>query len=85
MWSQELTGPTRRIAELGEPTGMSSSSEVYVVALGCDDTNTKIRDEVLDVKILNRVVERCEQWQPWIKASFPLPASLLTEQLLPRL
>lgn len=85
VWSQELSGPTRRLRELAEPTATLASEEVYVVAEGCDDTNTKIRDGVLDVKVLQRVVERYEQWRPWIKAQFPVPATLLTKELLPRL
>lgn len=85
MWSQELSGFTRRLQELAEPTATLVSEEVYVVANGCDDTNTKIRDGVLDVKVLQRVVERYEQWRPWIKAQFPVPAALLTKELLPRL
>ena len=85
VWDQELSVPTRRLRELAEPTATLESEEVYVVAEGCDDTNTKIRDRVLDVKVLQRVVERCEQWQPWIKAEFPVAASLLTQELLPRL
>ena len=85
VWGQNLSGPTRRLRELAEPAAMMASDEVYVVAEGCDDTNTKIRHEVLDVKVLQRVVDRCEQWQPWIKAEFPIPALLLGQQLLPRL
>lgn len=85
VWGQELSGPTRRLRELVEPIATLVSDEVYVVAEGCDDTNTKIRDNVLDVKVLQRVVERYEQWRPWIKAEFPIPAALLTQDLLPRL
>ena len=85
VWGQDLSGPAGRLQALASPTATLESDEVYVVAEGCDDTNTKLRDDVLDVKVLQRVVERCEQWQPWIKAEFPVPAALLTQELLPRL
>jgi hypothetical protein len=85
VWDQELHGPAGRLGELAEPVATGDSDEIYIVAEGCDDTNTKIRDDLLDVKILRNVVRRCEQWQPWIKAEFPITASLLTESLLPRL
>ncbi len=85
VWDRELSVPTRRLRELAEPTATLESDEVYIVAEGCDDTNTKIRGSALDVKVLQQVAERCEQWQPWIKVDFPVAASLLTQELLPRL
>jgi hypothetical protein len=85
VWGQEFSTACDRLKQLAEPAATLESDEVYVVAEGCDDTNAKIRDEVLDVKVLQRVIDRCEQWQPWIKAGFPLAASLLVGELLPRL
>ena len=85
MWGREVSGPAALLRDLAEPTATLHSDEIYVVADGCDDTNTKIRDGRLDVKILRRVIDRCEQWQPWIKVEFPVPVPLLTDSLLPRL
>jgi hypothetical protein len=85
VWGHELSAACDRLRQLAEPAATLESRELYVVAEGCDDTNAKIRNEVLDVKILQRVVDRCEQWQPWIKAGFPIAGSLLGEELLPRL
>ena len=85
VWGQDLSGPISLLRELAAPTATLVSDEVYVVGEGADDTNTKIRDDVLDVKVLMQVVERCEQWQPWIKTQFPIDAALLVQELLPRL
>lgn len=38
--------------------------------------NTKVRDDLMDIKTLQQVNEdRLEQWLPIMKGSFPLPVS----------
>lgn len=66
---------------LGPP---GHSAETYVVALNRSDVNAKIRDGLVDIKVLHAIAEGCEQWFPWTKAEFPLAASLI-EAWLPRL
>ena len=54
------------------PSERRESSETYVVSNPAG-TNTKIRDEALDVKVLQQVDSHgLEQWLPVMKASFPL-------------
>jgi hypothetical protein len=50
-----------------------TSHEVYVL---CDssDTNVKIRDHVIEVKVLQRMHHGLELWSPAFKAPFPLNA-----------
>lgn len=51
------------------------SSEVYILSEVSMD-NTKIRDELMDIKTLLQVNEdRLEQWMPIMKASFPIQIS----------
>jgi len=58
----------------GPPERVQESDEVYV--LSTQDTDTvKVRDELMDVKHLERVNDDgLEQWIPVMKAGFPLPA-----------
>jgi exopolyphosphatase/guanosine-5'-triphosphate,3'-diphosphate pyrophosphatase len=58
-----------------EPERVQESDELYLLARDSDE-NVKIRDELLDVKHLERVGEDgLEQWVPVLKAAFPIPAA----------
>ncbi len=55
------------------------SSEVYLAA-PTSEGNTKIRDDKIDIKILQqRGEDGLEQWKPALKASFPLSADHVAE------
>jgi exopolyphosphatase/guanosine-5'-triphosphate,3'-diphosphate pyrophosphatase len=65
-------------AELGQwdAGGESESDELYL--LSADGDNVKIRDELLDIKVLREVDHGgLERWEPTLKASFPLDAPTL--------
>jgi exopolyphosphatase/guanosine-5'-triphosphate,3'-diphosphate pyrophosphatase len=52
---------------------VQESDELYF--LNGSDENVKIRDDLLDIKVLREVDARgLERWEPVIKAGFPLPA-----------
>ena len=54
------------------PEKTQNSEEVYLLAAG-SDANVKIRDNLLDIKQLERVNEDgLEQWRPVLKEPFPL-------------
>ena len=62
-----------RFAEL-TPTGVQESDEVYLVG-GAGD-NVKIRDDLMDIKVLREVdADGLERWEPVMKAGFPLSAA----------
>ncbi len=51
---------------------LQSSAETYLVAAG-SDANVKIRGQLIDIKILERVDSHgLEQWRPVLKEPFPL-------------
>lgn len=54
-----------------------NSSEIYIVSRTNSTHNTKIREAKLDVKALVRRVEGLEQWNPLLKADFPVRRDLL--------
>lgn len=61
------------------PGDVRDSRETYIVSAR-SSANTKIRDGVLDVKLLQRVDHAgLELWTPAMKAPFPLTASALRE------
>ena len=56
-----------------ESTGIQESDEVYLLA-GARN-GVKIRDDLMDVKILREIsAEGLERWEPVLKASFPMSA-----------
>lgn len=61
-----------RLAELPQ-TGVQDSDEIYF--LGGPGAIVKVRDALLDVKVLREVdASGLERWEPVIKQPFPLPA-----------
>jgi exopolyphosphatase/guanosine-5'-triphosphate,3'-diphosphate pyrophosphatase len=61
----------RRLREL-PPGKLQESDELYLLSPLCD-ANVKVRDDLMDLKALERVGEdRLEQWRPVLKAGFPL-------------
>jgi len=67
-------GPAEtRFAEL-KSTGVQDSDELYLLA-GTDD-NVKIRDDLMDIKLLREVdPDGLERWEPVMKQGFPLGAA----------
>jgi exopolyphosphatase/guanosine-5'-triphosphate,3'-diphosphate pyrophosphatase len=52
---------------------VQKSEEIYLLA-AATDANVKIRDRLMDIKMLERTSpEGLEQWRPVLKESFPLP------------
>ena len=55
------------------------SSEIYLASPAAEG-NTKVRDDKIDIKILQqRSEDGLEQWEPALKASFPLSADQMAE------
>lgn len=73
-FGQEFGPAERHFASL-LVENVQHSKEVYLVST-LTDANVKIRDELLDIKILERVdAHGLEQWRPALKAPFPIDAS----------
>ena len=63
----------------GQPAErIQKSEETYLLAAG-SNSNVKIRDELLDIKLLERVDSNgLEQWRPALKEPFPLAAAAVS-------
>jgi exopolyphosphatase/guanosine-5'-triphosphate,3'-diphosphate pyrophosphatase len=56
------------------PTSVGESDELYLLARGGD--NVKVRDGLMDVKVLRETDARgLQRWEPVLKASFPIDAA----------
>ena len=61
-----------------DATERRQSSETYLVSAHRADINTKIRDGLLDIKVLQEInPHHLELWQPVLKAAFPLTQASL--------
>ena len=71
--SARISARPKRFAAL-EPEKVQKSEEIYLLAAG-SDANVKIRDGLLDIKLLEHVdANGLEQWRPVLKEPFPLTA-----------
>ena len=67
-------GEVERKLAATEPERVQESNETYVLSVA-SDASVKVRDGLMDVKLLEEVDgDGLEQWRPTMKAEFPLAA-----------
>lgn len=72
-FGQRFGSAEQSLAQL-TPSGVKESDEIYLLSSRGD--NVKIRDALMDVKVLREVnAAGLEQWAPIMKAGFPLSAT----------
>lgn len=59
------------------------SLEIYIVAAANNTNNTKIRDHLMDIKVLVQEQQGLEQWNPRMKGEFPMAVNILRDQVFP--
>lgn len=79
IWDNHLTSIRREMERHARPSKMDESDEIYLISNATDHCIAKIRDELLDIKVLLRVERRLEQWSPILKEGFPIPASAIAK------
>lgn len=84
-FGQSFEEAARRMARLSVPVPEKvwerESSETYIMSRGSDLNNTKIRDGKMDIKTFVQAVDGLEQWDPLMKAEFPVPKATLRDEL----
>jgi hypothetical protein len=71
------------IFQLGGDPYIRESSEIYIISGNTNINNTKIRNDLLDIKALIRIEQGLEQWTPVLKAEFPISRDKIINELLP--
>lgn len=79
-WGGQLDAVRDRIASLVDPYELRESVETYIVSAAATDANPKVRGDRLDIKVLIATRDGFEQWEPQLKASFPISASILRNE-----
>ena len=77
----------RRMARLSVPVPEKvwerRSEEIYILSRTNDINNTKVRDGKMDIKTFVQEVDGLEQWNPLLKAEFPVTAQMLKDEIFP--
>jgi hypothetical protein len=60
-----------------------TSSEIYIMSRTNDVNNTKLRDGKMDIKTFVTEKDGLEQWNPLMKAEFPIPVATLKNDVFP--
>jgi hypothetical protein len=84
-WGSDLNPTAARLADAGSLIAVRSSRENYLAIPGSLEVNPKIRDNMLDVKVLRQAVNGFEQWEPHLKQGFPVSAAWLRAEFFPTL
>lgn len=72
-----------RMRMLSPVEQIRESVEIYIVSAENNENNTKIRDELMDIKVLVQKKLGLEQWNPRMKGQFPMSAQAIGEQVFP--
>jgi hypothetical protein len=57
------------------------SREVYILSTDNNENNTKIRDDRMDIKVLERKHQGLEQWSPRMKGGFPMAVDMIRDEV----
>jgi len=86
-FGQDFEKAAARMARLSMPVPEKVwerySDEIYIVSRTNDINNTKIRDGKMDIKTYIQTVDGLEQWNPLMKAEFPISADTLKNEVFP--
>lgn len=85
IWAPSLAAVRARLEQPSGPQPAEQSRETYIVANATDDANAKIRAGMMDIKVLLRIDRNLEQWSPYLKAEFPIDATLIGDKIFPAL
>ena len=84
IWGESLA-PFRKKLDGMAQASEKSSEETYLISATTERCNAKIRADLMDIKVLVAEERGLEQWNPTLKAEFPLPAATIATQVFPSL
>jgi hypothetical protein len=72
-----------KIRQMAPCEKIRESSEIYIMAAGNNRKNTKVRDDLMDIKVFIQEEKGLEQWNPLMKSQFPLDTEMIKAKLFP--
>jgi len=84
IWGEALAPLRSKLEAMGQASE-KSSEETYLISATTERCNAKIRADLMDIKVLIAEDRGLEQWNPTLKAGFPLDAATIVRQVFPSL
>ena len=72
-----------KIRKLAEVERFRESSEIYILSTVNNENNTKIRYNTMDIKVFVKEEKGLEQWDPRVKAEFPMNVDIIRDEVFP--
>ena len=85
IWAETLTDLRDKLQQRAAPSHAENSPETYLISAATERCNAKIRNDLMDIKVLIGTHRGLEQWKPALKAGFPLDRSVIAAQVFPSL
>ena len=82
-WAKNFGKVEEKLYALSSCEKIRESKEIYIISAGNNENNTKIRDKLMDIKVLVQEKKGLEQWDPLMKGEFPMGATILREEVFP--
>jgi len=72
-----------KMRQLAPVEKIRESLEIYIMSAGNNENNTKIRANLMDIKVFVQQQQGLEQWNPRMKGEFPLPVATIRDAVFP--
>ena len=82
-FAQNFGAVVYKMRSLAPVEMIRESSEIYIMSKGNNENNTKIRDDKMDIKVFVQELDGLQQWNPRMKGTFPMAASMIRDDVFP--
>lgn len=82
-FAQNLGMVEEKMRALSPVEKIRESLEIYILSAGNNENNTKIRDNLMDIKVFVQEKKGLEQWNPRMKGEFPMPVDIIKNEVFP--
>lgn len=72
-----------RMRQLAACEKIRESSEIYIMSAGNNENNTKVRDDLMDIKVFLKEEKGLEQQNPRMKGNFPMKREMIEKEVFP--
>jgi hypothetical protein len=72
-----------KMRQLAPVEKIRESLEIYIMSAGNNENNTKIRANLMDIKVFVQEQKGLEQWNPRMKGEFPMSVATIRDEVFP--
>lgn len=82
-FGQHFDKQTKKMNELSKVERIRDIYEVYLMSVGNSKNNVKIRNKMMDIKVLLDRKKSLELWEPYLVGEFPMKAEIIKTEVFP--